>query len=102
LGISPIVGKIREAENDEFQIAEDQRPTDGIADLRKFEYRTNNLLFRNLLNLQDSINVRYVGMKLSLAQGDNSQKTYRSGKQGQDPINLVCAEMLSNLSVPCH
>jgi hypothetical protein len=40
--------------------------------LRKFEHRTGNSPFRNSLKLQDSVNVRYAGMKLSLAQFDNN------------------------------
>ncbi len=71
VGISPIVGKDREEENDESLTAENQRPTDGIVILRKFEHRTGISSFRNSLKLQDSVNVLYTGMKQSLAQFDN-------------------------------
>jgi len=47
LRTSPIVGKNREAENDEILVAENQRPTDGIANLRKFEHLTGNSPLRN-------------------------------------------------------
>ena len=100
---SPIVGKNREAENnDESLILENQGLTDGIANLRKFECRTGNLPFRNPLNLQDAVNDGYAGMKLSLAQVDNTPKTYQSGKQDQAPISLMLLEGVSNLPVQLH